>query len=125
MSDGRRPRQPRVFDGDDPAIEMVDVEVPDDSDPEAIKTGGEAELPDRAGGALARGAIGWGTILASALGGLAVLAAGSWLTSFAAQALLPDDWVGWTALALALTAATAALAILLREIAGLMRLTRL
>ncbi len=125
MSDERRPRQPRVFDGDDPAIEMVDVEVPDDPDPEAIKTGGEAELPDRAGGALARGAIGWGTILASALGGLAVLAAGSWLTSFAAQALLRDDWVGWTALALALTAATAALAILLREIAGLMRLTRL
>src|SRR5262249_14356826 len=72
-----------------------------------------------------RGYIRWSTILASSLGGLALLAAGSWLTAFAAQAILRDDWVGWTALALVILAAISALAIVVREAVGLFRLTRL
>lgn len=64
----------------------------------------------------------WGTLLGSALGGLASLAAGLWVWDFVASLFMRQDWLGWLALALALTAGFAILMIALREIGGFMRL---
>jgi putative membrane protein len=125
MSKAPTPRQPRVFEGDDPSLEMVDVEPTFERASDSAESGAEDVTAGPPTEQWSSGAIRWGGILASSLAGLALLAAGSWLTTFAAQALVRDDWVGWTALSLVLIAATATLAIIVREAAGLFRLRRI
>jgi putative membrane protein len=122
------PRKPRVFDPGDPAI----VEEP----PEAAEAGIGAEgaaVP--AGGAiqtvrptladLGERGLRWGMILATALAGAALLGICAWFARLVSAALVREDWVGWTALALLLVAALAALMLLLRELIGFSRLARL
>ena len=50
----------------------------------------------------------WGTLLVSALAGAALLGAAAWFARLVSAALVRDDWLGWTTLALLLVAALAA-----------------
>jgi len=123
MTEPTRPRPPRVFDPDDPSL----LEAPEQ--PEAID--------DMAGEPLAepesvaaptpapRTGVRWGAILGSALLGLALLAASLWITEFALNALTRNDIIGWIAVTLVAIAGLAAIAIVLRETIGIMRLNRL
>ena len=49
----------------------------------------------------------------------------AWFARLVSAALVRDDWIGWTTLALLLVAAFAALMLLLRELIGFFRLARL
>jgi putative membrane protein len=61
----------------------------------------------------------------SAMASLAALAAGLAFTRFVSEALARQDWIGWTATGLAVLAVLSAAVIILRELFGLWRLTRL
>jgi putative membrane protein len=69
--------------------------------------------------------IRWGAILFSTLAGLAALSAGLAFSRFVTAAFAREDWVGWLAMGLGITAVVAAVVIMLREIIGLFRLQRL
>jgi putative membrane protein len=59
------------------------------------------------------------------LSGAALLGAGAWFARLVSAALLRDDWLGWTTLALLAVAAFAAVMLVLREIIGFSRLAHL
>lgn len=152
MTNTAKPRQPRVFNPDDPNLvhseplrEAADTpaamggasRVPPSevgargraSSDGARARAGSGEATARAGLATAatrtqRG-IRWGAMLMSALMGLAMLAVGLWFTRFVSVAFARDDWIGWTATALAAIALLALAAILIREFVGLSRLGRI
>jgi putative membrane protein len=121
------PRQPRVFAPDDPDL-IVDASPDIDSAPRD-----RAAAPDATGGNVARPTLAeigrrglrWGVVLAMALAGAASLSLVAWLARFVSAALARDDWIGWATLALLLTAALAALMIVLRELIGFARVSRL
>jgi putative membrane protein len=127
MSAASEPRKPRAFDPDDPAI--VEEPVPEAADaPPAAGADAHASAPQLARPTLAdlgqRG-LRWGLVLIWALAGAAALGAAAWFARLVSAALVRDDWMGWLTLILLLVAAFAALMLALREIIGLMRLTRL
>jgi len=64
-------------------------------------------------------------ILATALAGAALLGLVAWFARLVSAALVREDWAGWTALALLLVAALAALMLALRELIAFSRLARL
>jgi putative membrane protein len=125
MSD--RPRQPRVFTPDDPDV-VVDarpdidaVPATDDAAPSANGAGlARPTLAD-----LGRRGLHWGTVLLTALAGAAALSLVAWGARFVSAALARNDWIGWATLALLVTAAFAALMIVLRELIGFARVSRL
>lgn len=123
MTEPRRPREPRVFEPDDPSL----VGAPEPADEAAPGADAPAAGPGAvaAPAAAPRGGVRWGAILVSALLGLAMLSFSLWLTEFATQALAREDVIGWIAVALVAAGGLAASAIVLRETAGLMRLRRL
>ncbi|MEW5964343.1 MAG: TIGR01620 family protein [Pseudomonadota bacterium] len=128
MSD-TNPRRPRVFDADDPAL---DFPVPPTSAAPAATAAGttagpgaDVDAADAPPPPRARSRPGWGSVLLSALLGLALLGIGAWFARLASAALLRDDWVGWVANGLLVVAGVAALGIAIRELAGLARLSRL
>src|SRR5262245_36170836 len=94
MSSSSRPRPPKVFEGDDPALEMVEIEPSYEREAAALEASGEEAQEPGPRDWWSAGAMRWSAILFSALAGLAVLSAGSWLAAFASQAVLRDDWVG-------------------------------
>jgi putative membrane protein len=120
------PRQPRAFAPDDPALVIDPVE------PAQPRLGPE-EAPAPADAGIARptladiGSSGlrWGLLLASALAGAALLGLIAWFSGLVSEALARADWVATATLALLLVAAFAAAMIVLREIAGFLRLRRL
>ncbi len=123
MSEPTRPRPPRVFDPDDPSL-LQAPEPATDTDRPAEEELAEPELA--AGPTPApRGGIRWGTILGSALLGLAMLAVSLWLTQLATEALSRNDVIGWIAIVLVAIAGLAASAIVIREAVGILRLNRL
>lgn len=125
MTSDTNPRRPRAFDTDDPALDFPSAhDELATGHPAAAPPSHEPEEPSRPPRRRAR-RPGWGSILLSALLGLALLGIGAWFARLASAALLRDDWVGWTANALLLVAAVAALAIAIKELVGLARLTRL
>ncbi|MEL6372806.1 MAG: TIGR01620 family protein [Pseudomonadota bacterium] len=67
----------------------------------------------------------WGSVLLTALGGLAVLIAVTWATDAVLATLQRNDVIGWLALALAGLAVFALSAIIVREWLGFMRVRRL
>lgn len=120
-----RPRRPQVFEPSDPRV------LPGEPEPELQASGAEPAdarrpsplaLPDRAG--VGRG-IRWGGILLSAMLGLALLAASLSFARFVSDAVLRDDWIGWTAMGLVAIAGLAAIVLAGRETIGLFRLARL
>jgi putative membrane protein len=122
------PRRPRVFDPGDPAI----VEEPPESAEQDAGVQGAA-IPAADGGPTVRPTLSelgqrglrWGALLISALSAAALLGIGAWFARLVSAALVREDWVGWTALALLSIAALAALMLLLRELVGFSRLARL
>jgi len=110
MSTGRKPV---VFDADDPAISVSET-APEPDAPASRPQTGEPTSP--------RG-WGWGALLVSALGGLALLALGSWAFQTVAMLFAKGGWLGWAALGLAVFAGFCALMVVLNEIVGLLRLS--
>jgi putative membrane protein len=127
-------RAPRVFDASDPAVAAEPVR--DETNARALHgpgrqpkddaatAGEDASIPSQ-GSIRGHGWLRWGTLLLTALMGLAALAIGLWLTEFVSAAMARTDWVGILAFGLVVTAAVAAAAIVLRELIGLFRLGRL
>ena len=120
------PRKPRVFDPADPAI--VEEPAPRAEADLGVSPPPEAETQPTVRPTLAdlgqRG-LKWGTILAAALAGAAFLGLCAWFARLVSAALERQDWVGTLTLALLLVAAFAALMLLLRELIGFSRLSRL
>ncbi len=119
------PRQPRVFKIDEAIVE--DVGEPADetgaASGRATSRRDVADEPQRrlTAGDINRG-IRWGSVMLSAMAGLASLAAGLWFTRFVSVALERNDWVGWTATALMGIVVLAGVVLLLRELWGFRRL---
>eukprot|EP01036_Dinobryon_divergens_P059618 gene59618-79539_t len=67
----------------------------------------------------------WGALFWTTLGGLVSLAIGLSVTRLIEDLFARSDWLGWLAAALTALAALAILVIALREIVGLMRLSRI
>ena len=126
MSGASDARKPQAFAPDDPALVTEPA-------PEEARAAGDIGAPPAPDAPLARptlsdlGARGlrWGLLLVSALAGAAFLGAAAWFGRLVSAALVRDDWLGWTTLALMLIAALAAFMLLLREVAGFFRLARL
>ncbi|MGE5261195.1 MAG: YcjF family protein [Actinomycetota bacterium] len=109
------------------AFRVEDIEV---FTPPVLPETGDAEAPlfpmakARAVPDLGRG-LRWGGILFGALGGLVGLIASLWLYDWVVSLLARDDWIGWAAVVLLGIVLFALLMIILREVAGLLRLGRL
>jgi putative membrane protein len=128
MSAQTEPRQPRAFDPRDPAIveEPAPIEPPPAVAGEAgTDAAADAPMARPTLADLGRRGLRWGTLLVSALAGAAALGAAAWFARLVSAALVREDWVGWLTLALLLTAAIAILMLLLRELVGFSRLSRL
>jgi putative membrane protein len=113
-------RAPQVFEVGEATIEPAAAARAAKADRPASGEVRVAPTPDE----LRRG-IRWGALLFSAIAGLAGLAAGLAFGRFVSAAFERDDWVGWLATGLGLTAVVATFVLMLREIAGLFRLGRL
>jgi putative membrane protein len=109
------------------AFRVGDVEVftppvrPEAADAEAssLPVAKARAMPD-----LGRG-FRWGSILIGALGALVSLIASVFLYDWAVSLIARDDWIGWVAVTLLGIVIVALLMIVLREVAGLLRLGRL
>ena len=101
------------------------AQPPSGASPDGAQEKG-ASVPPRHGprGVAERG-FGWGALLISALLAILSLAAGVWLTDFVSDLMAREGWLGWTAFGLVAIAGLAALALALRELAGLLRLRKL
>jgi putative membrane protein len=124
MTDTREPRRPQAFAADDPAIVNEPVYGAADA-PDAASAAAEAPLARPTLADLGRRGLRWGTLLVAALSGAALLGLGAWFARLVSAALVRDDWLGWTTLALLVVAAFAAIMLALRELVGYSRLARL
>lgn len=122
------PRQPRAFKIDDPALKAASLAPEKDERTigarTRVQTDAASSLRLPSAQDLERG-IRWGSLMLSAMGALASLAAGLWFTRFVSVALERQDWVGWIAAGLLTVIALSALVLLLRELWGFRRLARL
>jgi putative membrane protein len=120
------PRQPRAFAPDDPDL-VVDATDDIDSTPgdDNAPAQGEAGVARPSLAEFGRRGLRWGFVLMAALTGAAVLGLTAWLARFVSAALAREDWIGSATLLLLLIAAFAALMIVLREMVGFARVTRL
>jgi putative membrane protein len=116
-------RRPRVFAADDPAILR-------EAQPQI--TNNNVELPISATPVLerpiqgrAKRGTGWGGLLVSSLVAAALVAACVRFAGFISVAIAREDWIGWTVTGLMAIAAFAALMMLVREVVGFSRLSRL
>lgn len=119
-------QRPRAFRLDDPDVVRVRADEPAPERGGAVVVTEEPmEAIEAADGALVptagRRGFSWGAILLSALGGLAMLAVGLGLERMIADLFDSAPWLGWAALALACVALVAFLAIVWRELAGMLR----
>src|SRR5580765_5246307 len=121
------PRKPRAFRLDDPNVVMADTPVAAASrrghvvvtpEPESFEEAPEpvAERPRRSR---------WGALFWSALGGLVSLTVGLSLARLVDDLFSYAGWLGWLGAALTGLAVLAFSVIAIREIAGLMRLSRI
>jgi putative membrane protein len=120
------PRQPQAFAVDDPSLvsePLPHVDAPADAIAGPIAPDTLLARPTLAD--LGERGLHWGSLLIAALSAAALLGAGAWFARLVSAALLRDDWLGWTTLALLGMAGLAALMLTLREIVGFSRLARL
>lgn len=133
MSNGTGPRQPRVFEADDPSLIVEEPPVQDAAS--HIGPGAAAAQADAATepatvvrptfADMAQRGFRWGGLLLSAIVGAAVLGFAAWFWRLVSVALERQDWVGWTMSGLLGVAAFAFLMLVLRELVGFSRLARL
>ena len=110
-------RKPAVFSVDDPRLVVaLPEELPVEG--EAAAEAPEAGLPAQR----KRRGVPWGALFWSALSGLVLMGLGLAVTSFVEDLFARAPWLGTVGLALALIAGLALLAVIVREIAGLVRL---
>lgn len=127
---GEKPRAPRAFRIDDPALkDAEEVEIASDTAPQGPAPPRRAAQPAATTRGIAvkdveRG-IRWGSIMLSAMGTLASIAAGLWFARFVTIALERQDWVGWVAFALMSLIALSGAVLLIKELWGFRRLARL
>ena len=128
---GEPRRGPRVFKTDDPALVVTETVI-EPAPAAAGMTGAAGPAGDQTrpgmratAGSMIDTGFRWGLLLFSALAGAAVLATGLWFARFVAVGLERDDWLGLTLRALLCVAAVAALVLLIRELLGWRRLSRL
>lgn len=126
MTAAPEPRKPRVFAPDDPSLvqDPFPDELPDVGLAAPVPAGAPAVSRPTLSDLGQRG-VRWGMLLVTALTGAAVLGVAAWFYRLVSVALAREDWIGWSTLALMLTAAFAALMLLLREVVGFSRLARL
>ena len=136
MSSDGKIRRPRAFEADDPSIKVSEPapEAPPESKPTDADTQFEAEgdtsLGDAAQDVAAKpppgqGGFGWLSLFFSAVFGLAGLAFSLWYANFVSVALMREDWLGWIARGLAAIIVVMIAVMVLREVIGMMRLSRL
>ena len=134
MSNERPRRKPQVISIDDPDLVVTPEGLalgdgpPTASGmaPRGTGPGGEPSPEPRFASTVAAAkGIRWGAILMLALGLLGSLALALAFARFVAAAFERQDWIGWVAFVLILAAGFAFLAIVVREVAGLLRLKRL
>jgi putative membrane protein len=124
MSD-EQTRRPTTFRLDDPAVRMAPLEAENELHTEAFASGVDGDGSEGTARAVRRRGMGIGGIFLSATSALVVFGMGIWVTDFVARMFERAGWLGWTASGLAACAGLALLALLLREIVGLMRLARM
>lgn len=122
-----QPRGPVLFDADDPAVVVSapPARPEPDADPAADGSAGGEDQPAPPLSSGLGGALGWGAVFISAMGGLAVLAATVSFAHFVSSVLARDDWLGWGAAGLLGLAGLAAVVLIGREIVGFFRLARI
>lgn len=128
MTSPENRRRPRVFAPDDPSLELnAAPEALPAPEPvvEAADSATDTASPRRPTAADLKRGFGWGGLLLSALTGLAMLGIGAWFARLVSAALARDDLVGWTAYVLMIVAAVAAAVLVVRELIGFARLSRL
>lgn len=114
-------RAPTAVRLDHPSVELVEDEALMELEPietDAHQAVATIAHPRRHG-------IRWGALAVSTAGALAVLAIGVAFDSLVRDLFARADWLGWLALALAALFAVALLAIVGREVSGLLRLKHL
>ncbi len=125
MTQPSSPRKPRAFSTDDPGIVSppggVDLQDLEDIGP--LEAFGEIRV--RPTVQELRSGMRWGGLFLAAMSALAGLAASLAFARFVSTAMERQDWIGWTAFGLAVTALVAAAVLVLRELIGLVRLRRL
>lgn len=120
------PRGPRVFDTSDPDLVVTAAEA-EPIEPIAPAADDTEPGPTRraSAGVLFETGFRWGLLLVSALSGAALFAASLWFARFVSIGFERDDWIGIVIRSLLVVAAVAAAVLLMREVAGWMRLSRL
>ena len=122
-------RGPRVFRADDPTL--VEAAPVIEARPISVETAATdtADMPNpglrASAGAMLEKGFRWGLLLASALAGAAVIAAGLWFVRFVSVGLERDDWIGQIIRVLLAIAAFTIVVLVVRELIGWRRLTRL
>lgn len=128
MSAKPDPRRPRAFRADDPALDQEAEDRWVEEHPAGRGGAGADEdddgfaLPSRA--ELAQG-FRWGSMLASAMVAISLLALGVWFSRFISAALASEGVVGWLATSLTALLVVAGLALVVREGIGFFRLQKL
>lgn len=120
--------KPRAFRLDDPKVVVAEDGLEPSAPASAIVV---TPIPDTAIEGLSpppperKRRSRWSALFFTALGGLVSLAVGLSVTKLIEDLFARADWLGWLAAALAALAALAILVIALREVIGLMRLSRI
>ncbi len=123
MTEPLQPRKPRVFDVGNPDLVAANGESAGPGDTGA-RPAGDVPYSMPNAGDFKRG-MRWGALFLSAMVSLAALAAGLAFTRFVSDALARNDWIGWTATGIAAVGVFAAVVIVLKELVGIVRLSRL
>lgn len=118
------PRAPRAFRIDDPALKPVD-DMPEPTAASPARRAQVQQTPRGLGVSDIERGFRWGSLMLSAMLALASLAAGLWFTRFVTIALQREDWLGWVATALMVLIAASGIILLLKELWGFRRLSRL
>lgn len=132
MSEDERLRKPRSFAADDPDVNVSATATQQVDDSEGFADNTVEDIlrearPDDAGTTVEprRSFISWTGLFLSAAVGLFVLATGVWFSRFVSVALAREDWLGWTAWGLAIVLLFALGAMVVTEVIGFVRLSRL
>lgn len=118
------PHRPATFDPQDPSVKFDVPSTADELADDALPLP-PAQIAGSALPASAKRGFGWGKLLFGAICILVSLAVGLAVTNLIDDLFSRADWLGWAALGVAGLAVLAATMLVAREIAGIMRLSRI